>query len=88
MELKSTQIPEVKPAPAPAPAPAPQVVYNNDSKYAQYKVVKMRLLREGTIQYDPSYPELVLNSTAPEGVDMPFTPFFASRINQTLELVM
>lgn len=61
--------------------------YAGDSRYAQFKVVNMRLLKTGIIQFDPSYPDLVLNSTAAEGVPMPLTPFFASRINQTLELV-
>lgn len=85
---------DMKEKPVPTPAPIPALVkkivnpYENDTRYAQFKIVNLRILKEGTIQYDPSYPELILNSTAPEGVPMPLTPFFASRINQTLELVL
>ena len=78
----------VKPIDTPAPALTPKNIYVGDSRYTQFKIVNLRLLREGTIQYDPAYPELVLNSTAAEGIPMPLTPFFASRINQTLELVL
>lgn len=62
--------------------------YEGDSRYSQFKIVNLRLLKAGTIQYDPSYPELVLNCFEPEGQPLPLTPFFASRINQTLELVL
>ena len=83
----------VKPqAPAAPAAPAAPVVkknkFSDNLKFSQYKVVNLRLLKEGTIQYDPNYPELVLTSSAPEGEPMPLTAFFASRINQTLELVL
>lgn len=81
--------------PSAAPVPAQKEVkevkevnpYADDARYAQFKVVKLRLLREGTIQYDPQFPELQLTS-ATEGKMLPLTPFFASRINQTLELVL
>lgn len=63
-------------------------MYTDDSRYAQFKIVNLRLLKEGTIQYDPSYPELVLNTTSEKGMPLPLTPFFAARINQTLELVL
>lgn len=70
-------------------APAkPKNIYEGDARYAQFKIVNLRLLKPGTIQYDPNYPELVLSSSEPEGVPMPLTPFFSSRINQTLELVL
>ena len=64
----------------------PKVVI--DPRYVQFKQVRMRLLKEGTIQYDPNFPELVLNTASAEGMLLPLTPFFASRINQTLELVL
>ena len=64
----------------------PKVVI--DPRYAQFKQVRMRLLKEGTIQYDPNFPELVLNTASAEGMLLPLTPFFASRNNQTLELVL
>lgn len=91
------QKPSAQPAQSPAPPapPAQQVAkkvinnpYEGDSRFAQFKVVNLRLLKAGTIQYDPSYPELVLNCFEPEGQPLPLTPFFASRINQTLELVL
>jgi hypothetical protein len=78
---------------APVVVQAPPVVskkrtiYDDDHRYASFKIVNIRLLKEGTIQYDPNYPELVLNSSEPEGQPMPLTPFFSSRINQTIELV-
>lgn len=84
---------EQKPS-APAAPSAAQVApkeknpFEGDVRYEQFKVVRMRLLKEGTIQYDPNYPELVLNSTDEKGQFMPLTPFFSSRINQTLELVL
>jgi hypothetical protein len=89
-----TPKPSAPPAQSSAPAvPQPAVKkqvnpYEGDSRYAQFKVVNMRLLKEGIIQYDPSFPELQLNTTAAEGMPLPLTPFFASRINQTLELVL
>jgi hypothetical protein len=66
----------------------PANIYENDSRYAEFKIVNLRLLKEGTIQYDPNHPELILNTTAPEGMPLPLTQFFSSRINQTLELVL
>jgi hypothetical protein len=78
--------------PAPAPAPAVKIkkpsIYEGDTRYAAFKIVNLRLLKEDTIQYDPNYPELILNTTAAEGMSLPLTPFFASRISQTLELVL
>lgn len=46
-------------------------------------IVKLRIKKAGTMQYDTQY-GLKLDST--EFVEMPLTPFFASRINQTIEL--
>ena len=82
--------PSVTPAPqASVPAAKKEInPYEGDSRYAQYKIVRLRLLREGILQYDPSFPELQLTCSAPEGQLLPLTPFFASRINQTLELVI
>ena len=77
-----------KPSAPIAQSAKPKNIYEGDARYAQFKIVNLRLLKPGTIQYDPNYPELVLNSSAPEGVPMPLTPFFSSRINQTLELVL
>lgn len=92
------QKPSAQPAPPVQPAPqvqakAPEVKkqvnpFEGDARYEQYKVVNLRLLKEGTIQYDPNNPELVLTTFAAEGQPMPLTPFFSSRINQTLELVI
>ena len=88
------ETPKPSAPPAQSSAPVTQPVkkqvnpFEGDSRYAQFQVVNMRLLKEGIIQYDPSYPELQLNTTAKEGMPLPLTPFFASRINQTLELVL
>lgn len=89
----AAQKPSAPAAPSAPPvqqqAKAPQVnPYEGDARYAQFKVVNLRLLKADTIQYDPSHPELVLNCSTPEGTPMPLTPWFASRINQTLELVL
>lgn len=81
------QKPSAPAAQSAAPA-KPKNIYEGDARYAQFKIVNLRLLKPGTIQYDPNYPELVLSSSEPEGVPMPLTPFFSSRINQTLELVL
>lgn len=92
-----TETPKPSAPPVQAKAPeapkAPEVKkqtnpFEGDARYEQYKVVNLRLLKEGTIQYDPNNPELVLTTFAPEGQPMPLTPFFSSRINQTLELVI
>lgn len=86
------QKPSVQPAQSAPQQPKAAAKQDNpfegDARYSQFKVVNMRLLKAGTIQYDPSYPELILNTDAPEGQPLPLTPFFASRINQTLELVL
>ena len=94
LDRPGTQKPSAPAAPA-APAAKEEPVVKKeehktviDSRYAQFKMVKMRLLKEGTIQYDPNFPELVLNTASSEGMLLPLTPFFASRINQTLELVL
>jgi hypothetical protein len=66
-------------------AKAPEV------KEAKYKpedyggalIVKLRLIKAGTMQYDPIY-KLKLSSIEP--TEMPLTPFFAGRIGQTIEL--
>jgi hypothetical protein len=79
---------EVPKASAPVVQSMPVNPYTDDPKYAQFKVVNLRLLKPGTIQYDPNYPELVLNTSDKEGMPLPLTPFFSSRINQTLELVL
>jgi hypothetical protein len=55
-------------------------------KFADYKLVRMYLLQKGCIQYDPAFPELVLNTSDKRGMILPLTPFFKSRIGVTLEL--
>jgi len=91
-EQAGQQKPSVPSAQSPAAPAAPAVKkkhpYEGDSRYEQFKLVYLRLLKPDTLQYDPSYPELILNSSAEEGQGLPLTPFFASRINQTLELVL
>jgi hypothetical protein len=48
----------------------------------------MYLTKEGTVQYDPSFPELVLRSTDKEkGQLLPLTPFFKSRMGVSLEVI-
>ncbi len=55
-------------------------------KFDKFKKVRLRLLEPNTIQYDPSYPELILDTTKKRGKLMPLTPFFASRIGTKVEL--
>ncbi len=53
----------------------------------QYKVAKLRLKEKGVLLYDPSHPELVLDTDSKEGKALPLTPFFNSRIGSVVELV-
>jgi len=55
-------------------------------KFDKFKKVRLRLLEPNTIQYDPGYPELILDTSSKKGKLMPLTPFFASRIGTKVEL--
>lgn len=68
-------------------APEEKLTFHKE-KFADYKLVRMYLLQDGCIQYDPSFPELVLNTSDKRGKLLPLTPFFKSRIGVTLELVL
>ena len=86
-QLNTTAKPAAIP-PAPPVNAAPQDKRKTDPRFVSFQWVKMRLIKEGTMQYDPSYPDLKLNSAAKEGVLMPLTPFFASKIGSTIELIL
>jgi hypothetical protein len=66
---------------------APPVVVTEtkykSSDYDNVPIVKMKLKKADTMQYDHMY-HLKLDSTEP--VEMPLTPFFAARIGQTIEI--
>lgn len=57
------------------------------SKFEGIKLAKLRLLKPGIIQYDPQYPELVLNTDSSEGKILPLTSFFSGRLGKTIELI-
>lgn len=58
------------------------------AKFAKFDIVRLYLKEAGQIQYDPSYPELVLDVAGKPGKLLPLTPFFKSRIGKTLEIVL
>jgi len=68
-------------------APVEKVKFHRE-KFADYELVRMYLKQEGCVQYDPAFPELVLNTSDKRGMLLPLTPFFKSRIGVTLELVL
>lgn len=78
----ATVIPQSKPA-----VKAEEALTFDKAKFSQYKIVRLRLLVAGQMQYDPAYTELKLNTAEKDGMLLPLTPFFASRIGQTLEIV-
>jgi hypothetical protein len=74
------------PVKTPEPVKAERLTFHKE-KFAEYKLVRMYLLQPGCIQYDPAFPELVLNTGDKRGMTLPLTPFFKDRIGVTLELV-
>lgn len=78
----------IKPDVAPTPVKAEEKLCFHPDKFASVKKVRMYLLEEGVIQYDPANPELVLDTCDKRGKLMPLTPFFKSRIGSTIELVL
>ncbi len=88
-EVKAAPVKPVETAkPAEAVKPVEERLTFNKEKFAQYKLVRMYLLKGGRIQYDPQYPELILNTSDPRGKLLPLTPFFKSRIGVTLDIVL
>lgn len=96
----STKTSVVPPKPAqPSPASTTQATKPADSQpkeepkvvNAKYKsedydgapIVKLKLKQAGIMQYDAWY-KLKLDSTEP--TELPLTPFFAERLNRTIEL--
>jgi hypothetical protein len=71
---------------ASAPKEAVEPQYKSED-YDGAKIVRLRLRTPGIIQYDQRY-DLKLDTAAKEGVPMPLTPFFAGRLNSTVELVV
>ena len=67
--------------------PVKETLSFNKEKFSQYKLVRMYLIQAGTMQYDPSNPELVLDTADKKGKLLPLTPFFKSRIGVTIELI-
>lgn len=79
--------PQTPPPVAPAKQPEEVLSFDKD-KYPGVAIVRMRLLQAGTIQYDPSNNELILDTADEKGKLLPLTPFFSQRIGRTLELVI
>jgi hypothetical protein len=55
----------------------------NSEDYNGAPIVKLALIKDGTMQYDSRF-KLKLDSTEP--TEMPLTPFFAERLNKTVLL--
>lgn len=91
-DAKKVQDPAPKPSTPPVTKkedePVKEVLTFHKDKFADYKLVRMYLLQEGSIQYDPAFPELVLNTSDKRGMLLPLTPFFKSRIGVTLDIVL
>lgn len=79
--------PVAKPPVKEEAAPEEKLTFHKE-KFADYKLVRLYLLEEGCIQYDPAFPELVLNTADKRGKILPLTPFFKSRIGITLDIVL
>jgi len=78
----------VKPAATVPTEVAKEKLTFHKDKFEGFELVKMRLKKEGCMQYDPQNPELVLDTADKRGKTLPLTPFFKSRIGVTLELVL
>lgn len=78
--------PLVQPATVKPDATTPEGLTFNRAKYSQFKLVRLKLLKSGIIQYDPSYPDLILKEVE-GGMILPLTPFFAARLSKTIELI-
>ena len=82
----------VKPAAPAAPAASAakslkeQSRFGARAEFASMDFVKVAPMIPDTVQYDPSYPEVVVRSA--DGDIVPMTPFISQRIGKTLKLIV
>jgi hypothetical protein len=82
--VKETETKQSVPAAQAAPIKSASIKAKYKSEdFGGVPIVKLKLKFAGTMQYDSQY-HLKLDST--EATELPLTPFFASRIGQTIDL--
>lgn len=55
-------------------------------EFAGFEFIKVAPMVPGTMQYDPSHPEIVVRSS--EGDIVPMTPFISQRLGKTIKLIV